>query len=75
VDNMCHSCDFVAAGTGKWLHDGWSRSRPAGHRHHRGAGPGYSGTKTRVAVWTLAGEAEAFEKKTVRGSQVILANP
>ena len=75
MDHMCRSFDFVAVGTGKWLHVGWGHSRPAGHRHHRGAGPGYSGAKTLVAVWTLAGEAEASEKGMVRGSQMILDNP
>jgi hypothetical protein len=75
VDPMCNSFDLVAAGTGKWLYDGWSHSRPAGHRHRRGAGPGYSGAKSLVAVWTLAGEGEAFEKGMVRNSQMMLANP
>ena len=49
MDHMCHSFDFVAAGTDKWLHDGWSHSRFAGHRHRRSTGPGYSGAKTLVA--------------------------
>jgi hypothetical protein len=75
VDHMCHSFDFVAVGTDKWLHDGWSHSCSAGHRHRRGAGPGYSGAKTLVAVWIHAGEAEAFEKGMARGSQTLLANP
>ena len=55
MDDMCHSLNFVAAGIGQWLHDGWSHSRSPGHRHRRGAGPGYSGTKALVAVSTLAG--------------------
>ena len=56
MDNFCHSLDFVAAGIGQWLHDWRICSRPAGHRHRRGAGPSYSGTKTLVAFLTLAGE-------------------
>jgi hypothetical protein len=75
VDHMCHSFDFMAAWTGKWLHDGWIHSRSTGHRHHRGAGPGHTGAKTLVAVWAFAGEAEASEKGMVRGSQMISDNP
>ena len=75
LDPMCHSFDFVAVGIREWLHDGWSHSYPAGHRHRGGAGPGYSGAKTPVAVWTLPGEAEAFAQGMVRGSQMIWANP
>ena len=65
VDDMCHSLNFVAAGIGQWLYDGWSYSRSPGHRHRRGAGPGYSGTKALVAVSTLAGEGEVFGKEVV----------
>ena len=75
MDHMCRSFDYVAAGTGKWLYNGWSSSCPAGHCHHRGVGPGYSGAKSLGAVWTHAGECEAFEKGMVRNSQMILANP
>ena len=74
VDHMCHSLNFVAAGIGQWLHDGWSHSHPPGHRHRRGAGPRYSGTKTLVAVLTLAGEGEVFGKEVVSRSRKILSN-
>jgi hypothetical protein len=63
VDDMCHSLNFVAAGIGQWLHDWRICSRPASHRHRRGAGPSYSGTKMMVRIWTLAGEGEVFEKE------------
>jgi hypothetical protein len=62
---MCHSPNFVAAGIDQWLHDGWSHSYPPGHRYRRGAGPSYSGAKTMVAVSTLAGKGEVFEKEVV----------
>ena len=74
VDHMCHSLNFVAAGINWWLHDGWSHSHPPGHRHRRGAGPSYSGTKTLVAVLTLAGEGEVFGKEVVSRSRKILLN-
>ena len=69
MDDMCHSLNFVAAGIGQWLHDGWSHSHPPGHRHHRGAGPSYSGTKTMVAVSTLAGKGEVLGKEVSAGSE------
>jgi hypothetical protein len=74
VDDMCHSPNFVAAGIGQWLHDGWSHTHPPGHRHRCGAGPSYSGTKMIVRMWTLAGEGEVFEKEVVSRSRKILSN-
>ena len=74
VDDFCHSRNFVAAGIGQWLHDGWIRPHPPGHRHHGGAGPSYSGTKTLVAFLTLAGEGEIFGKEVVGRSRKILSN-
>ena len=65
MDDMCHSPNFVAAGIGQWLHDGGSHSYPPGHRHRCGAGPCYSGTKTLLAISTLAGEGEVFGKEVV----------
>ena len=47
---MCDSLDFVVVGIGEWLHNGRGHSYPAGHRHRRGSGPTYSGTKNIVAV-------------------------
>ena len=52
LDHMCDSLNPVASGIAHWLHDGWGHSYPAGHRHHRGSGPTYSGTKNIVAIWT-----------------------
>jgi len=69
VDHMCHSLNFVAAGIGQWLHDGWSHSHPPGHRHRCGADPSYSGTKAILAVSTLAGEGEVFGKEVVSGPE------
>ncbi len=63
MDDMCHSLNFVVAGIGQWLHDGWSHSHPPGHRCRRGAGPSYSGTKTLVAVSNLAGKGEGLGKE------------
>jgi len=70
LDHIGDSPNFVASGIAHWLHDGWGHSYPAGHRHRRGTDPGHSGTKTMVAIWTLAGEGEVFGKKVVDdGSQ------
>ena len=74
MGHMCHSLNFVAAGIGQWLHDGWSHSHPPGHRHRRVAGPSYSGTKTLLVVLTLAGEGEVFGKEVVSRSRKILPN-
>ena len=63
MDHIGDSLNFVASGIAHWLHDGWIRSHPAGHRHRRGADPRYSGTKTLVAFLTLAGEGEIFGKE------------
>jgi hypothetical protein len=62
---MCDSTDFMASGIGEWLHDGRLRSYPAGHRHYCGSGPGYSGTKSAVAIWTFVREGEVFGKEVV----------
>ena len=64
MDDRCHSPNFVAAGIGQWLHYGWSRSRPAGHRRRRGAGPSDSRTKAIVTMWTLAGQGEVFTERS-----------
>ena len=74
MDHMCDSLNSVGAGIDDWLHDGWSHSCPAGHRHRRGADPGYSGTKTSVTISTLAGEGEVFGKEVVSKSRKILSN-
>ena len=72
MDYMCDSFNFVASGVGEWLHDGWSYSCPAGHRHHRVSDPTYSGTKRIVAIWTVAGEGEVFGEEVVNRSRKIL---
>ena len=43
---------------------GGGHSCPAGHRHHRGADPGFSRTKTSVTIWTLAGQGEVFTERS-----------
>jgi hypothetical protein len=73
-DNIWACLNFMAAGIGQWLHDGWSHSHPPGHRHRCGAGPSYSGTKTLVAVLTLAGEGEVLGKEVVSRPRKILSN-
>src|SRR3989304_8598964 len=72
LDLMCDSLNPVASGIAQWLHDGRGHSYPAGHRHRRGTGPGDSGTKTIVAIWTLAGEGEVFGEEVVNRSRKIL---
>ena len=72
LDHMCDSLNSVASGIAHWLHDGWGHSYPAGHRHCRGTDPGHSGTKTIVAICTLAGEGEVFGKEVVSRSRKIL---
>jgi len=72
LDHMCDSLNFVASGIGEWLHNGRGYSCPAGHRHRRGTGPTYSGTKNIVTIWTLAGEGELFRKEMVSRSRKIL---
>ena len=74
MDYIRHSLNFVAAGIDQWLHDWRIRSHPAGHRHRYGADPSYSGTKTMVAVSTLAGEGEGFGKEVLSRSGKILPN-
>jgi hypothetical protein len=71
---MCYSINSVASGIGEWLHDGRGHSYPAGHRHRRGTGPGDSGTKTILAIWTLAGEGEVFGEEVASRSGKILQN-
>jgi len=65
VDHRCNSIGFVGAGIVQRLHTGWSHSHPSGHRPHCGGGPGYSGAKASVRVWSLAGEGKVFERKVV----------
>ena len=71
---MCDSLDFVASGIDRWLYDWWVHSYPAGHRHRCGTDPNHSGTKTIVAIWTLAGEGEVFGKEAVSRSRKIFPN-
>ena len=74
MDDMCHSLNFVATGIDQWVHNWRIRSHPAGHRHRRGADPSHSGTKTLVAVSTLAGEGEVLGKEVVSRPRKILSN-
>ena len=75
LDHFGDSIGFVAFGIGEWLHDGWSHSYPAGHRHRRGAGPSHSRTKALVAIWTLAGAGKVLGKEVVGKSSKILSKP
>ena len=74
MDDMCHSFNFVVAGIGQRLHDGWSHSPPPGHRTRRGGGPTHSGTKALVAFLTLAGEGEVLGKEVVGSPRKIILN-
>ena len=71
MDHRCHFLSFVVAGTGEWLHDGWSHSRPPGHRHRCGADPGYSGTPASVRIQVLA---RWLGKEVVSGLGIALPN-
>jgi hypothetical protein len=51
LDHMCDSLNSVVVGI-YWSCGWWTHSSPAGHRHHRGTNPSYSGTKVMVAIWT-----------------------
>ena len=68
---MCDSLHSVVAGI-YWSCGWWTHSSSAGHRHHRGTNPSYSGTKVMVAIWTLAGEGEVFGKEVVGRSREVL---
>ena len=72
MDHMCGCPDSLASGIREWLHDGWTHSYPARRRHRRGAGPGHSGTKTVVAIWTITGGDKVFGKEVVSRSRKIL---
>ena len=53
MDNICGSFNFVGAGVDDRLHAGWRHSCPAGHRHRRGADPGYSRPQTSVNLFDV----------------------
>jgi hypothetical protein len=74
LDHLCDSLDFVVVGISWWLYGWWTHSSPSGHRHRRGTDPGHPGTKTIVAIWTLAGEGEVFGKEVISRSRKILPN-
>ena len=65
MDHICDPHYFVAFGINQRLYDGWGRSYPAGHRHRRDPDPSYSGSKTKIALWTLFGGGKVFGKKVV----------
>jgi len=72
LDHRCDSLNSVASGIAQWLHDGWGHSYSTGHRARRGTDPSHSGTKTIVAIWTVAGEGEVFGREVVSRSRKIL---
>jgi len=74
LDNFCHSLNIVAGRIGQWLHVGWSRSYPPGHRHRCGGGPSYSRKKTIVRIWTLAWKNEVFGEEVVSRPGITLPN-
>ena len=73
VDHICDFLNFVVAGVGQWLHDGWSHTHFAGRCHHRVSDPTYSGTKDIVAILTPAGEGEVLGKGVVSKLEKIFA--
>ena len=64
MDHIRDSFGSVGNGIDDWLHDGWSHSCPAGHRHHRGADPSHSRTKTSVTIWILGGQGDVFTERS-----------
>ena len=58
LDNICYSAGFVGIGIIDRLHHGRRHSCPAGDRHHRGADPGASRTKTGVTHRSYAGQMQ-----------------
>ena len=55
LDYFCNPTGTVASVIGERLYDGWLRSCPAGHRHHRACRSAHSGTKSAVATRSLGG--------------------
>ena len=51
LDNICGSFNFVGTWIVNRLHDGRRHSCHAGHRHRRGADPGYSRPQTSVTIF------------------------
>ena len=74
MDHLCDSLNFVAFGTNQWLHDGRSRSYPAGHRHRRHPDPGFSESKTTVALGNLTVRGKSFGKEVAAGPEKIEPN-
>ncbi len=63
LGRKCNALHFVAFGIVRRLHDGWLHSCPAGHRHHSGDGPVYSGTQMAAMIWAFAGEGAVSGKE------------
>jgi hypothetical protein len=74
LDHILDFLNFVVVGIFCWPCWWWTHPYPAGHRYHRFSNPTYSGTKTIVAIWPLAGEGEVFGKEVVDRSSKILQN-
>jgi hypothetical protein len=73
LDHICDPHYFVAFGINQRLYDGWGYSYPAGRRHRRNINPGFSGSKTIVAIWTLFGGGKLFGSEVVGRSGKDLA--
>ena len=72
MDDCCGSGNFVAIGISWWLYGWWTHSYPAGRCHHRRGDPSYSRTTGIVAIWTVAGEGEAFRNEGTSRPRMIL---
>jgi hypothetical protein len=72
VDDCCCTGNSVDVGTGDRLYNGLFYSYPAGRCHHRRGDASYSGTKGIVAIWTIAGEGEAFRNEGASRPRMIL---
>ena len=69
LDHICDSLNFVAVGIYWWLCGWWTHSYPAGHRHRRDPGTGFSGPKTIVADWPLFGGVRILKRRWSAGQE------
>jgi len=60
LDDLCDSFDYVGAGIGYFVHDGWVRPHPVGHCPDSASGQSPSGTQSLVGVSTFRTKEGAF---------------
>jgi len=74
LDHICDSPIFVVAGISKRIHDGWSHSYPASHRHHRIRGRLIQGRKILEELESSPKKGEVLGKEVVSRARKILPN-